>query len=92
MFGKVTATGSAKHALYRSLTAAKPASTGLGKQSFIEGLLKYGIQPNKEPELLWNFEKFLVARDGQIVASFSPDTLPDNPVIVKAIETELARK
>jgi glutathione peroxidase len=92
MFSKITVTGAEKHPLYRALIAAKPSSTGEGKLSFIEGLVKYGVSPNKEPEILWNFEKFLVARDGQIMARFSPDTLPDDPVIVKAIEAELAKK
>jgi len=92
LFSKITVTGPEKHPLYRALIAAKPTSVGEGKQSFIEGLVKYGISPNKEPELLWNFEKFLVARDGQIVARFSPDTLPDAAVVVKAIEAELAKK
>ncbi len=39
----------------------------------------------------WNFEKFLIARDGHVVARFSPRTRPDAPEVISAIETELAK-
>jgi glutathione peroxidase len=40
----------------------------------------------------WNFGKFLVGRDGKVIARFEPRTAPDAPEIVKAIETALAAK
>lgn len=40
----------------------------------------------------WNFEKFLFNRDGQLVARFEPKMRPESPEVVKAIETELAKK
>jgi glutathione peroxidase len=40
----------------------------------------------------WNFTKFLVGRSGEIVARFEPDVEPDAREVVKAIETELAKK
>ena len=92
MFSKVQATGPSKHPLYAELTEALPESAGEGKARFIEGLVKYGIQPNEEPELLWNFEKFLVGREGKPVARFSPDTLPDAAVVTQAIEAELSKR
>ncbi len=48
------------------------------------------MTPNPAPELLWNFEKFLIGRDGQVAARFSPDTAPDDPGLVAAIEQALA--
>ena len=41
--------------------------------------------------MLWNFEKFLVSRNGEVVKRFSPDTAPDAPELVAAIEAELAK-
>jgi glutathione peroxidase len=38
---------------------------------------------------LWNFEKFLVDRKGNVVARFSPEVVPDDPAVVAAIETAL---
>jgi glutathione peroxidase len=92
MFSKITVVGPSKHPLYASLIDALPASEGEGKPAMVEGLVKYGITPNEEPELLWNFEKFVVSRTGEPVARFSPDTLPDAPVITQKIEAELAKQ
>jgi glutathione peroxidase len=39
----------------------------------------------------WNFEKFLIAPDGEVVARFRPQTEPDAPELVGAIERLLAR-
>lgn len=92
LFGKISVVGPNKHPLYNALTAARPTSQGDGKQKFIEGLVNYGITPNPEPEILWNFEKFLVSRHGEIVARFSPNVAPDDPMIINAIEAELAKR
>jgi glutathione peroxidase len=42
-------------------------------------------------EVKWNFEKFLVSRDGKVVARFPSKVKPDSPELVAAIETELAK-
>jgi glutathione peroxidase len=39
----------------------------------------------------WNFTKFLIARDGAVVARFGPATKPDDPEVIGAIETELMK-
>ena len=41
-------------------------------------------------EIGWNFEKFVVGKDGNVVARFAPQTKPDDPAVVKAIEDALA--
>ena len=40
--------------------------------------------------IAWNFGKFLVGRDGKILARFEPKTTPDSPEAVKAVEAALA--
>ncbi len=47
--------------------------------------------PNPAPDVLWNFEKFLVGRDGKVAARFSPDVEADDPRLLAAIDTELAK-
>ena len=37
-------------------------------------------------DISWNFEKFLVDRDGRVLARFSPRTSPDDPALIQAIE------
>ena len=92
MYDKITVVGAHKHPLYASLIGAQPKAISTGPVPFAEDLKKYGISPNAEPELLWNFEKFLISRDGEVVARFAPDTKPDDSALISAIETQLARK
>jgi glutathione peroxidase len=32
-------------------------------------------------DILWNFEKFLIGRDGQVIQRFSPDMTPEDAVV-----------
>ena len=43
-------------------------------------------------EIKWNFGKFLVGKDGKILKRFEPQTKPDAPEVVEAIEAALAAK
>ena len=90
MFEKIPVVGSDKHPLYKALIAAKPEATATGDIPFADNLRKYGINPNPAPEILWNFEKFLVDRNGEVVARFAPDTKPEDPELIAAIEAELS--
>ena len=90
MFAKLTATGPDKHPLYAALTAQAPKAAG-DPDAFREKLRGYGMTPNPEPEVLWNFEKFLIARDGTVAARFAPTTAPDDAALIAAIEAELAK-
>ncbi len=90
MFSKISVAGDDKHPLYRELTTAAPRADG-DPQAFRERLRGYGMTPNPEPEVLWNFEKFLVARDGTVAKRFAPTMTPDDPAMVAAIEAELAK-
>ena len=89
MFSKIEVTGPNRHPLYDELIAQQPLATFKEGSDFKEKLAKYGIKPVSENDVFWNFEKFLVGRDGEVVARFAPDTAPDDDSIVKAIETEL---
>jgi len=92
MFAKITVVGAQKHPLYRLLVEAQPKAESTAKVPFSEKLKEHGINPNPEPELLWNFEKFLVGRDGQVIRRFSPDTTPDDASLVSAVKSALAKK
>lgn len=88
MFSKITVVGPKKHALYAELTSSGVAAIG-DKAPFRENLKKHGIEANPDPEVLWNFEKFLLGRDGQVLARFSPQLRPDDPAIIEAVERAL---
>ncbi|RSM40936.1 glutathione peroxidase [Amycolatopsis balhimycina DSM 5908] len=40
-------------------------------------------------DVQWNFEKFLVGADGEVLARFRPRTEPEDEMVVKAIEAAL---
>ena len=42
-------------------------------------------------DIKWNFEKFLISRDGKIANRFTPRQAPDSPEVVKAVEAELKK-
>jgi len=42
-------------------------------------------------DIRWNFEKFVVGRNGQVVARFTPTVTPDDPALVSVIEAEIAK-
>ena len=37
-------------------------------------------------DVRWNFEKFLIARDGAVIARFSPTVTPDDVRVIDAVE------
>lgn len=89
MFSKIAVTGPEKHPLYAALTQAQPKPAG-DSQGMRERLKNYGMTPTEEPEVLWNFEKFLIGRNGEVIARFAAPMSPDDPVLVSAIEAALA--
>jgi glutathione peroxidase len=44
----------------------------------------------KAGDVQWNFEKFLISSDGEILARFRPLTTPDDPELLAAIENALS--
>ena len=86
---KISVKGPQRHPLYDALTEAQPAAQDPQQGAMREKLAGYGFSQGDPAEVLWNFEKFLVGRDGQVVARFNPDVAPDDPVLVEAIEAQL---
>jgi glutathione peroxidase len=91
LYEKVTVVGENKHPLYSALIKAQPEALSTSAEPFEEDLRRFGIEPNKKPEILWNFEKFVISRNGEVAARFAPNTTPDDPALVNAIEAELAK-
>ena len=92
LFSKIPVTGPDKHPLYAALieAALEHIPHGPWRENLSNYAAKNGFPPpNALPELLWNFEKFLVGRDGQVLVRFAPDTPPNDPKIITAIEQAL---
>lgn len=89
LFAKISVAGDDKHPLYDTLIHAIPERIGEGP--WWKDLVDYGLTPNEPPEVLWNFEKFLINKKGEVVARFAPDITADDARIVDAVNAELAK-
>jgi len=89
MFEKLNINSEPRHPLYARLIGALPEAAFPAGSDFREKLAGYGCSPKQTGDALWNFEKFLVGRDGRVVQRFSPDMTPDDPTLVAAIEAAL---
>jgi glutathione peroxidase len=71
---------------------AKVEVNGDGACDFYKNLTALDTKPVGPGKISWNFEKFIVGRNGEIAARFSPRTKPDDAEVVKVVESELAKK
>ncbi len=90
MFEKIDVNGPNRHPLYSELVEAAPEAKERD-DAFRLRLESFGTKRERPNDVLWNFEKFLIARDGRVVARFAPDVAVDEPFVREAIERELAR-
>ncbi|WP_297354581.1 glutathione peroxidase [Paraburkholderia sp.] len=89
LFSKISVLGDDQHPLYAALTEKQPVATGDGP--FREKLKGYGVNPENQADVLWNFEKFLINRNGDVVGRFAPDVTADDPRLLAAIDAELTK-
>jgi glutathione peroxidase len=86
MFAKLSVNGDDEAPLYRLLKGEAPQRT-------LNATPKPGaVAKQGEKDVRWNFEKFLVSRNGEVVGRFDPDLVPLDPLLVGAVERELAAK
>ena len=90
MFAKISVLGADRHPLYDALIAAQPKAEGT--EAMRKSLIEYGEKPAAETDVLWNFEKFVIGRDGTVLARFSPDITVDDPRLAKVLDRALAAK
>lgn len=89
MFEKIVVKGAGLHPLYQHLIAAQPQAQEKPGSDFRAKLAGYGIVQERPEDVLWNFEKFLISKDGRVVGRFAPDTTTDDALLKDAIEREL---
>jgi len=89
VFSKISVVGDDQHPLYSALTAAVPTTDG--NDAMRERLRGFGMTPNEDPDVVWNFEKFVIAKDGSVAGRFAPGVTPDDPALLSVIDSELAK-
>lgn len=91
MFEKIVVKGPGQHPLYKFLTTIKPDATMKPEGTLIERLNSKGLLTGQPNDIKWNFEKFLVNKNGEVVNRFSPEFAPEDATVVEAIKKELAK-
>ena len=64
---------------------------GEGAAPLYKHLTSLDAKPKGKGQVAWNFEKFVIGKNGEVVARFAPMTEPDAPELITAIEAELAK-
>jgi glutathione peroxidase len=88
LFSKIDVVGPAQHPLYAALTQAQPAAER--SDGMRQRLESRGIETGGASDVLWNFEKFVVGRDGKVIGRFSPDVTPDDAGLNEVLDKALA--
>jgi len=88
VFSKISVKGEDAHPLYRQLTVAHPDRKGA--EAFLKRMTDNGQGPQRPEDVLWNFEKFLISRQGEVIGRYSPNMKPDDAVLTADIEKALA--
>ena len=91
MFSKIDVNGEQRHPLYQKLTSVAPVAVAPENSGFYERMASKGRAPKETGDILWNFEKFLIGRNGEVVQRFSPDMPPEDPIVMEAIKLALAK-
>lgn len=91
MFSKIEVNGEGRHPLYQKLIAAAPTAVAPEESGFYSRMVSKGRAPLYPDDILWNFEKFLVGRDGLVIQRFSPDMTPEDPIVMESIKLALAK-
>lgn len=71
---------------------SKVVVKGDGQCPLYEFLTSKETNPKFAGPIKWNFEKFLIGRNGEVIARFAPPVTPDSDDVVAAIEAELEKK
>ncbi len=62
---------------------------GAQRHALYEQLTQVPDAEGRAGDVEWNFEKFLVSSDGEVVGRFRPQVVPEDPALVGAIEAQL---
>jgi glutathione peroxidase len=64
---------------------------GAGRHPIYRELTAIADAGGHKGDIRWNFEKFVVSADGSTITRFGPQTAPDDPAVLAAIEAGLPR-
>ena len=69
---------------------AKLEVNGQNRHPLYQQLTQVPDAEGEAGDIQWNFEKFLIGKDGSVLGRFRPRTDPEDPAVIAAIESDLA--
>ena len=91
LFSKIGINGENRHPLYANLIEAHPNTDVSNGNGMLNNLIKFGHKHLNETDVLWNFEKFLIGKNGKVTARFAPDVTAEDERLVTKVEEELGK-
>ena len=91
VLSKIAVNGPDRHPLYAALVSAMPDAVERPDGGMRARLAQHGVAGGPAGDVLWNFEKFLIARDGSVAGRFAPDITVEESPLREAIARELDR-
>lgn len=91
LFKKISVKGEDQHPLYSFLTEEKSEATISNGSEFEDKLKGFGQSRENASDVLWNFEKFLISKDGSVAARIAPDVTAQDERVVAAVVSELGK-
>ena len=64
---------------------------GPGRHEIYKALTPIKDEGGTDGDIRWNFEKFIVSADGTKITRFEPQTKPDDPKVIAALEAALPK-
>lgn len=83
---KIVVKGEGQHPLYKALTENKEEAVRNESSDFEKLLTSKGLITGEKKDIHWNFEKFLLDENGNVVERFFPDVAPNDDKIVGKVQ------
>lgn len=91
LFEKISVKGDDQHPLYAHLTSERSQADVTNGDAFEQKLKGYDQHRENAGDILWNFEKFLIGRDGKVAARIAPDVPVEDDRVTVAIDEVVGR-
>ncbi len=86
---KIVVKGDGQHPLYKFLTEAVKESVRKEGGTLEARLNENGLITGRAQDIKWNFEKFLVSANGEIINRYFPEFSPEDELIISDLEKTL---
>lgn len=87
---KTIVRGEGQHPLYKYLTTEAPDSVGTFYSQAKRAFIKRGLDKGSDNDVIWNFEKFVISKNGEVVKRFASEILVDDSRLIDVINKEIA--